>query len=300
MRRKKAKATMVVMKMVKNEKCKDVYDGTFKDHGTFVKWIEKPKLKDPIFIEGLPGIGYVGRNAAGYLVDELKAVKFAELYSYHFPHVVLVDGKTGVIREIKNEFFYWKAKKKGQRDLIILIGDAQSMEPKGHYLIAEKIIDIVSELGAKEIITLGGFATGEIFDREPKVYGAGISEKDVKKFEKLGVVFKNTNVGQIIGAAGLLLAVGRQRGMSGACLMGETSGMLISDPKATEALLKTLVKYLKIDLDFSKIEAKVKEIEEVMKKVEDLQQRIMASLQAQQELAAGKKEEDEDRIRYIG
>ncbi|VVB59209.1 Uncharacterised protein [uncultured archaeon] len=33
-----------------------------------------PALKNPILIEGLPGIGYIGRNAAGYLLDELKAV----------------------------------------------------------------------------------------------------------------------------------------------------------------------------------------------------------------------------------
>ncbi len=277
-------------------KIKDVYDGTFKEHGTFIRWLSRPKLKDPVFIEGLPGIGYIGRNAAGYLIDELGATKFAELYSYYFPHVVLLDPeRTGVIREIKNEFFYWKAKKKGQRDLIILIGDAQSMEPKGHYLIAEKIVDVVTSLGAKELITLGGFGTGELFDREPKVYGAAISEKDMKPFEKLGVIFKDTNIGQIIGAAGLVLAVGKHRGMKGVCLMGETSGMLLSDPKATEVVLKVLTKYLNLEIDFSKIEAKVKEVENVMKKIESLQEKLLASLTQPQ-----KEKTDENRLQYIG
>ena len=46
---------------------------------TKITELEKPKLKDPVFIEGLPGVGNVGRIAAGYLVEELKAKKFAEL-----------------------------------------------------------------------------------------------------------------------------------------------------------------------------------------------------------------------------
>ncbi len=279
------------------EKIKDVYDGTFREHGTFIRWLKKPKLKDPVFIQGLPGIGYVGRNAAGYLVDELGAEKFAELYSYHFPHVVLVDPeRKGVIREIKNEFFYWKARKKGQRDLIILIGDAQSMDPKGHYLIAEKIVDVVESLGVKEVITLGGFGTGELIEGEPKVYGAAISEGDMKPFEKLGVQFKDTAIGQIIGGAGLVLAVAKHRGMKGVCLMGETSGMLVSDPKATEAVLKVLDKLYNLGLDFSKIEERVKELDKIIKKMETLQEQLLASLlQPKKE----KKEEEKD-LQYIG
>jgi len=34
-----------------------------------------PKLKDPILIEGLPGIGNVGKVAVDFMIDELGAVK---------------------------------------------------------------------------------------------------------------------------------------------------------------------------------------------------------------------------------
>src|SRR3972149_6895941 len=50
-----------------------------------VRYLDHPKLTDPIFIEGLPGIGNVGKLAAEHLKDELKAVKFAEIYSKYFP-----------------------------------------------------------------------------------------------------------------------------------------------------------------------------------------------------------------------
>ena len=34
-----------------------------------------PKLNNPLFIEGLPGIGNVGKIAVDFLVEELKAKK---------------------------------------------------------------------------------------------------------------------------------------------------------------------------------------------------------------------------------
>jgi len=43
-----------------------------------VRILEKPKLRDTILIEGLPGIGLVGKLAADHMLDELKAKKFAE------------------------------------------------------------------------------------------------------------------------------------------------------------------------------------------------------------------------------
>ena len=44
-----------------------------------VKYIgKKPRLKDPIFIEGLPGIGNVGKLAVEHLIEITKAIKFAE------------------------------------------------------------------------------------------------------------------------------------------------------------------------------------------------------------------------------
>ncbi len=249
-----------------------------------------PKLKNPILIEGLPGIGYIGRNAVGYLLDELKAVKFAEIHSHHFPFVVLLDPKkNGQITPIKNEFYYVKGK---ARDIVILIGDAQSITPEGHYQVVDKILDVSEKLGVKEMITLGGFATGVLSEQKPKVFGAGIDLKLMNAFEKLGVVFKNTNIGQIIGASGLLISIGYQRKINGVCLMGETSGMLLSDPKSTESVLEVITKYLGIKIDMTKLDAKIKEIEKIIEKIESLQGKIAPS-----GAAPSKKKEE---LGYIG
>ncbi len=253
---------------------------------------KKPTLKNAILVEGLPGIGYVGRNAVAYLIEELGAVKFAELSSHHFPPVVLIDAKKdGKMVGLKNEFYHIKAQAGTSRDIVVLVGDSQSIDSLGHYEIVETVLDFAKELGIKEIITTGGFATGELVERAPKVFGAGVDMEYAKAFEKNGVKFKDANVGQIIGASGLLISMGHERGMKGVCLMGETSGMLLSDPKATEAVLEAIVKYLGIKIDMTKIDKRVKEIEAVIKKIESLHTKM----------AAGPKPgSDGDHLGYIG
>ncbi len=258
---------------------------------TKVVFLSKPKLNKPILIEGLPGIGYVGRNAAGYLVEELKATKFAELYSNHFPPVVLIDShKDGAVIGLKNEFYYYKSKKKGNRDIIIVVGDSQSMDPQGHYEIVNAILDVAEQFKVKDMITIGGFGTGDLKEKTPEVFGAGIDQKKNKEFRKLGVKFKNTRIGQIIGASGLLISIGHQRGINGVCLMGETSGILLSDPKATEAVLEVITKHLNIKINMKKIDERVKDLEKVIHKIEGLQSKLRAP-------KTGKKK---DEFGYIG
>ena len=137
--------------------------------------LKKPKLKNPLFIEGLPGVGNVGRIAAGYLVEELKATKFAELFSSHFMPFVLLH-QSSAVHVLKNEFYYYKARGK-RRDLIILIGDSQSVDPEGHYEIVEEILSYVKRLGVREMFTLAGLSVGELTEK-PKVIGA-VSEPEI-------------------------------------------------------------------------------------------------------------------------
>jgi len=263
---------------------------------TKIKVFEKPELNNPILIEGLPGVGNIGRVAAGYLIEELGAKKFAQLYSKHFfPFVMLHENYQTHL--LKNEFYYWKAKKKGQRDLIILIGDCQSLSTHGHYEIIETILDFVEGFGVKEMITIGGLATGEIEDT-PTVYGA-VSEKSlVKKYGKLGIDFSaGEKVGYIVGASGLFLGLGAERGMKGLCMLGETSGFpIVTDPKAAEAVLDIMNKILKLKVDMSKLEGRVAEMEKFIKKVETLQKKAIMQIN-KDEKAPG---EAKEQLRYIG
>ena len=70
------------------------------DYVTVRNITKKPKLENPLFIEGLPGIGNVGKLAVEHLVDSVKASKFAELYCKDFPPQVFInsDGTTELVK----------------------------------------------------------------------------------------------------------------------------------------------------------------------------------------------------------
>lgn len=252
---------------------------------TRINVLERVKLRKPIMVEGLPGIGNVGRVAAGYLVSELKMKKFAELYSPYFLPLVILH-EDGISHLLKCEFYYYKDKK---NDIIVLTGDTQSISPEGHYEVCDSILDFAEKLGVKEIITIGGFAEGKEVVK-PRVIGSVNDRKLLKKYSKYGIDFKEMAVGTIVGASGLLLGLGSIRNIDGLCLMGETIGLpLITDPKAADRVLQVLAKILGIRVDLSKLEKIVKEMEGRIKRAESIHKRVLRELP--------KTKED---IRYIG
>jgi uncharacterized protein (TIGR00162 family) len=261
---------------------------------TKIKVTEKPKLKNPVLVVGLPGVGNIGRVAVGYLISELHAKKFADLYSkWFFPFVVLHEKST--VSLLKNELHYYKGKA-GQRDMIFLVGDCQSLSPQGHYDVIEEVLDFLAKFGVREIVTVGGLATGEL-DTGKKVIGAVNDEKLAKKYGKYGIDFNaGDKVGYIVGAAGLMLGLGKERGMEGLCLLGQTSGFpIVTDPKAAENTLDVLVKIFGLKIDMGKLEKKVDEMEKFIKKVEGLQMKAVSEL-----AKASKGPSSGDQMRYIG
>lgn len=254
---------------------------------TMIKILTKKRFRNPMLIEGLPGIGNVGRVAAGYLVNELGMKKLAELYSPHFlPLVIIHDDSVAQI--LKCEFYYKRTKK---RDIIIITGDTQSIDPEGHYEVVNIILDFAEQIGVKEIITLGGFAEGCDID-EPRVIGAVNDKKLIKKYEKYDIDFgKEHKIGTIVGASGLLLGLGKARNIPGLCLMGETIGLpLMTDPKAAESVLHTLSKALNIKISMTRLEKTIKDMEQKINKTEKIHKKVLS------ELSKSKGEE----IRYIG
>lgn len=260
---------------------------------TEINVLKKVNLNKPLMIEGLPGVGNVGRIASEYLIKELGAEKFAEIYSPRFMPFALLQ--KGVADLLKARFYYYK--NKNGRDLIFLVGDSQSSdEGYGHYELAEKIMDFAKKQGVKEIITIGGIATGEIEEKEPKVYGAVSHESMVKKYEKYDIDIENvtSKTGMIVGITGLLVGMGKYKNVKILCLMGETTGFpILTDPKSAEKILKTLMKILDLDLDLSKMDKRVKKMEKFLKRLENVQQQALKQLKP-------KKGKDQQDIRYIG
>ncbi len=229
---------------------------------------EEPELKDPILIEGLPGVGNVGKLAAEHLLDNIEAVKFADIYSKHFPPQVVLD-EDCVINMVNNEVYYAK-NVGGGKDLIILVGDYQGLTPEGQYELSNHVIQMCLELGVKTLFTLGGYGIGKIIDT-PRVLGA-VTSADMKEgLEQHGVVFSSGEPGSgIVGASGLLLGLSKIYGMEAACLMGETSGYFV-DPKGAEAVLRVLNSIIGLDMDMTELETKAEQVDQITSKIKDME-----------------------------
>ena len=215
-----------------------------------VEIYEKPKLNDPVLIEGLPGIGFVANIAALHLINELKAKRFAQIVSASFQDfaVTTVDGGA---RSPINELYYCK-REDGGRDLIIWYGNTQALTTFGQYELVGKVLDIVEELGCRFVISVGGYKKDEI-QAVPAVYSAATDKKTVDAMLGLGT---KVMVGHIFGVAGLLIGLGKLRGLHGFAVLVDTLGM-VPDANAARYALTTVGKYLNLNVDMAQLDATV-------------------------------------------
>jgi len=208
--------------------------------------IEKPKLHDPVLIEGLPGIGFVANIAALHLISELKARKFCEIHSPAFQTFALIV-EDGFIRPPINELYYFHNPSL-QHDVIVLYGNTQALNAPGQYELCDTVLKIAEGLGCRSVITIGGLKR-EYAPTAPKIYCAAT---DVETFSEVKNLGANMIQGRIFGAAGILLGLAKLMEMRGFCILSETSG-LYPDALAAKVALEFLSKFLNITIDFSRL-----------------------------------------------
>ena len=229
--------------------------------------VATPELDDPVLIEGLPGVGHVGKLAAEHLLEEFDGELVRRVYATEFPPQVNVDGD-GVAELTCAEFH---AVETDGADMLVLTGDHQAGSNAGHYRLTTTFLDIAESFGASRAYALGGVPTGELVE-EYTVLGA-VSDGDLLEgLEDAGVEFRpDEPAGGIVGVSGLVLGLGGRRGFEAACLMGETSGYLV-DPKSARAVLEILQSLLDFDVDYESLEDRAEEMEEVVGKIQEMQE----------------------------
>ncbi|MCL1905201.1 MAG: proteasome assembly chaperone family protein [Methanomassiliicoccaceae archaeon] len=231
-----------------------------------VKYDEHPELNEPVLIEGLPGVGNVGKIAADHMAEKLGAKRFATVYSKHFPPQVTLDQEC-VARLACNELYY--AKDANGKDIIFLLGEHQGITAEGQYELAEEILSIAMSYNVSKIFTLGGYGIGTVVE-EPRVLGAVSTAEFKQELEKHGVTFiPGEPSAGIAGASGLILGMSRVKGIDAACLMGETSGYFV-DPKSSVVLLKVMLKILDIDVDTKELDERSQQLDEFTSKIKEI------------------------------
>ncbi len=253
---------------------------------TFIKERMKVELKNPILIEGLPGLGLVGKIATRYLIKKLDAKKFAYLYSPHFPYFVLVN-KKGSVRLLRGTFYFLRNQTEGN-DLILFTGDSQAQTIEGQYEISDCILDFATLHNVKMIVTVGGYRM-EVKDK-PKVIAAATNEEVLNEALQARAVLSSMG-NPIVGTAGLILGLSRFKKIDALCLLGETRGYL-PDPKAAKSVLEVLKTMLSLNIDLAGLDEEIEKADKMITRLQKIEEK--RALQAEEI----RKEEDK-RITYI-
>jgi uncharacterized protein (TIGR00162 family) len=219
---------------------------------------EKPTLKDPILIEGLPGIGFVANIATLHLIQELKAKLFGEIHSSSFQDLAVtsVDGEA---RFPTSELYYHRGRNSKERDLIILYGNTQALTTFGQYELCGKVLDVAKDLGCNCVITLGGLLREEKI-AEPKLYCAASDQETLKEALNLGAEIIE---GQVFGIAGLLVGLCSLWNIKGFCLLAETPGFY-PDTEAARQALNAINKMLHSTIDLNRLDVAAKTTRDIL------------------------------------
>lgn len=229
---------------------------------TTITQLENVKLNKVVLIQGLPGIGNVGKIAVDFIIDNLKAKKIFDVQSYGFPNAVFVNEKNLV--ELPTVEIYYK--KINDVDILFLAGDIQPINEESCYEFCEKILDLFEKYNGKEIITLGGIGLPEV-PENPKVYCTANSKEIIDSYKSKNLSNKIFGiVGPIIGVTGILVGLAGKRKIKAIALLAETYGHpSYIGIKGAREILKILNDKLKMKLDFKALDEEVGEIEKEMK-----------------------------------
>ena len=253
---------------------------------TVIKDLANVELKNPILLEGFPGLGMVGSISTKYLQKQLKARKLAILHSPHFPYHVIVD-KKGSARLLRGEFYFWK-NENGVNDLIFLTGDSQSQTIEGQFEIANSILDFAEKKKVKTIITIGGYRN-EV-EGTPKVAAVSTTSDLLERALKAKALPSESGT-PIVGTAGLLLGLSKFRKVDAVCLLGETRGYL-PDPKTAKSVIEVLQGLLGISVDLKDLDEEIEKSKEILGRMQDIEKRRLKYMQKMRRV-------EEERITYI-
>jgi len=232
-------------------------------------------LKSPVALVGLPGIANVGRIAIETLTQVLDAEHMMDFFSQDFPPRVFVQ--KGISTVPKSTIHFYRSAPDELHDLLLLSADYQPSTSSGVYEYADFVAGEFSALGVREMYALAAYEQSyeEYFSSYPepsRIYVSASSEELLAKLSALSNITV-TQEGSIVGANGVIpFWAATLYNMDGACLLGETLGVIKTDYRAAKAVLEKIVDILGIKASFDDMDI---EISKVIQLIEWAKQEIM-------------------------
>ena len=236
----------------------DMYTRRFMD-------VEASSLKSPIGVVGLPGIANVGKIAIQTLTSVLDAQHVVDFFSNDFPPRIMI--RKGISHCPKSSIHLYRAAPDEPHDLLILTADFQPASGNGVFEYADFVASEFSNLGVREMYSLAAYEQGYqeyfgFFPSPPRVYVSASSQNLLDKISQTDGMIA-TEEGVVVGANGVIPSwAASVYDMEGACLLGETMGVIKADYRAARILLEKLTNLIGIKAHFDVIDTEVEKVVE--------------------------------------
>lgn len=204
-------------------------------------------------VAGLPDMGNVAGIAMEHLIYSARLEPFAVCIDNWPPFVIHNGGRIEFERGKFSMFF------RDGLEFIAMTGTHQPSEPSQLFELCENVLDIAQQAGVEEVFTIGAAHYEEALNESPRVLYAALTDEMERKLRALGLEPLESE-GYITGFNGLLLGIAKERGMSGACLLGEISDPHIRQPGAAKVVLQILSKLIEVSLDYSRLDEQIEQM----------------------------------------
>ncbi|VVC02068.1 PAC2 family protein [uncultured archaeon] len=222
--------------------------------------IAKPRLKNPVLVEGFPGLGLVGTISASYLIEKLKMEPLGYITSDQFPPLAAVHNH----KPLYPARIYYSEK----HDLIVFISEFV-IPINAVQELADRIYEFAKKNKVKKIISLGGIA---IKGEQDTVYSiTSMPELSVEISKIKGV--EMIKEGATTGVTGVLLAQGAIEKYPIISLLAESQQGYM-DPKAAAMVLEVLKHVINVAIDTKALE---EEAEKIDSRVKNLMSKVKSA-----------------------
>jgi proteasome assembly chaperone (PAC2) family protein len=240
-----------------------------------------PDLRSPILIVGFSGwanAGEVSTASVLYIIDQLKATKFAHIQNdrFHDFHSLrpVVDVERGVIRSLKfisSDFYYWKSEDK-LHDLIVFHGTEPQLLWKD---FIQCFFQVLQPFHIDRIFSIGG-----VFDHIPHTIDPPITAV-VARGEQMEMMRPHGIAGtQYAGPASVhsfLITESERRGIPSASLWGHAPSYIqAQNPIVIQSVIQKLSLLIDIELNLQSLQEPIQrmqdQIQEAMNEKPELRQ----------------------------
>ncbi|MEM4255431.1 MAG: PAC2 family protein [Candidatus Norongarragalinales archaeon] len=232
-----------------------------------IREMEKISLKNPVIVEGFPGVGMIGPIGASFLASRPSMKLAGYLSSSHFPPIAAIHD----FKPVSPARIYASE----QDNLIVVF--SEFVIPADIVLpLARELIDFAKAKKAKAVYSLAGIA---LETPSEKVHGIASTPEVQNALRASGIDLIKEGATQ--GVSGVLIAECAAQKFPAANLMVETNKPL--DPLGAARLLDVVAKLAGLKVDTKQLVSEGKQVEQNMKDAIEKMQAMHQNYQQMQQ-----------------